>query len=112
MKDKIIDIIAKQLDIEVTEISDTTFIVEDLGADSLDIIEILSETTFASAMAASWTNSMWLFSLAAFRAATAARRETVKMVPSAGFITALYAASTPDCSASAHSTPIDNSIKM
>ena len=43
MKDKISDIIAKQLDIEVTEISDTTFIVEDLGADSLDIIEILSE---------------------------------------------------------------------
>lgn len=43
MKDKIIDIIAKQLEIEVTEISDTTLIVEDLGADSLDIIEILSE---------------------------------------------------------------------
>lgn len=43
MKDKIIDIIAKQLDIEVTEISDTTLIVEDLGADSLDIIEILSD---------------------------------------------------------------------
>ena len=40
---------------------------------------------------------------AASTAAAAARRETVSMVPSAGFITALYAASTPSDSAPANS---------
>lgn len=43
MKDKIIDIIAKQLDIDPAEMNENTLIVEDLGADSLDVIEILSE---------------------------------------------------------------------
>ena len=43
----------------------------------------------AAKVAASWTNSMWLFSWAAWAALAAARRATVKMVPSAGFITAL-----------------------
>lgn len=43
MKDQIIDIIAKQLDIDAADMSESTLIIEDLGADSLDIIEILSE---------------------------------------------------------------------
>ena len=40
---------------------------------------------------------------AASTAADAAMRETVRMVPSAGFMTALYAASTPSCIAPANS---------
>ncbi len=43
MKDKIIEIIAKQLETAPEEINESTLIVEDLGADSLDVIEILSE---------------------------------------------------------------------
>ena len=41
---------------------------------------------------------------AACAAASDARRDTVSMVPSAGFMTALYAASTPSLSAPANST--------
>ena len=43
----------------------------------------------ASSMAASWTNSIKLFSRAASAALAADRRATVRMVPSAGFMTAL-----------------------
>lgn len=39
--DKVKEVIAKQLRIEVSEIADTAAIVEDLGADSLDIVEML-----------------------------------------------------------------------
>ena len=45
--------------------------------------------------AASVTASALLRSSAAVTARSAARRETVRIVPSAGFITALYAAATP-----------------
>ena len=39
--EKVKAVIAKQLRIEVSEISDDAAIVEDLGADSLDIVEML-----------------------------------------------------------------------
>ncbi len=39
--DRVKAVIAKQLRIEVSEISDSSAIVEDLGADSLDIVEML-----------------------------------------------------------------------
>lgn len=41
MIDKVKEVIAKQLRIEVSDISDNAAIVEDLGADSLDIVEML-----------------------------------------------------------------------
>ncbi len=48
MFDQISDIIAKQLRAENDEITEETNIMEDLGADSLDIVEILMaiEETF------------------------------------------------------------------
>ena len=52
-------------------------------------LTVLARAVLASAMAASWTNSMKLFSWAASVALAAARRATVRMVPSAGFMTAL-----------------------
>ena len=39
--DRVKAVIAKQLRIEASEISDSSAIVEDLGADSLDIVEML-----------------------------------------------------------------------
>lgn len=39
--DKVKEVIAKQLRIDVSEISDDSAVVEDLGADSLDIVEML-----------------------------------------------------------------------
>lgn len=41
MLEKIIDIIAKQLRIDVSKISKESNIIEDLGADSLDLVEML-----------------------------------------------------------------------
>lgn len=41
MIDKVKEVIAKQLRIDVSDISDNAAIVEDLGADSLDIVEML-----------------------------------------------------------------------
>lgn len=42
MLDKIYDIIAEQLDIEKDMITPDSSILEDLGADSLDLIELVS----------------------------------------------------------------------
>ncbi len=39
--DKVKEVIAKQLRIDVADISDSSEIVKDLGADSLDIVEML-----------------------------------------------------------------------
>ncbi len=39
--DKVKEIIANQLSVEVSKLSETTNIGEDLGADSLDLVEIL-----------------------------------------------------------------------
>ena len=50
---------------------------------------VSARATWPSAMAASSTASTLLRSWAASDALAAARRDTVKMVPSAGFITAL-----------------------
>ncbi len=41
INEKLKDIIAQQLKIDAAEIENTTDIVDDLGADSLDIVEIL-----------------------------------------------------------------------
>jgi len=41
MEEKIIQIVAKQLRIDPSEIDLNTDIVEDIGADSLDLVEIL-----------------------------------------------------------------------
>ena len=41
MLDKIMDLLAKQLRIDANTLSPDTNIVEDLGADSLDIVEML-----------------------------------------------------------------------
>lgn len=41
MIEKVKEVIAKQLRIDVSEISDDAAVVEDLGADSLDIVEML-----------------------------------------------------------------------
>ncbi len=41
MIDKVKEVIAKQLRINVSDISDDAAIIEDLGADSLDIVEML-----------------------------------------------------------------------
>ena len=41
MTDKIKDVLAKQLRISKSEINDDSNIMEDLGADSLDIVEML-----------------------------------------------------------------------
>ena len=39
--DRVKEVIAKQLRIDASEISDNAAVVEDLGADSLDIVEML-----------------------------------------------------------------------
>lgn len=39
--DKIKELLAEQLDVDADKISSDTLIVEDLGADSLDIVEML-----------------------------------------------------------------------
>ena len=39
--DKVKEVIAKQLRIDISEISDDSAVIEDLGADSLDIVEML-----------------------------------------------------------------------
>lgn len=39
--DRVKEVIAKQLRIDVSEIADNAAVVEDLGADSLDIVEML-----------------------------------------------------------------------
>ncbi len=41
MFEKIVDIIAKQLRADAEEITEDTNIMEDLGADSLDVVEML-----------------------------------------------------------------------
>ena len=41
MLEQIIDIISKQLKIEADKIAPETNIIEDLGADSLDVVELL-----------------------------------------------------------------------
>jgi acyl carrier protein len=41
MKKRIVQIIAKQLGIEETEVSAQSSVVEDLGADSLDVVELI-----------------------------------------------------------------------
>ena len=41
MIEKVKEVIAKQLRIDVSEIADDAAVVEDLGADSLDIVEML-----------------------------------------------------------------------
>ena len=41
LTDKVKEIIAKQLSVKVDAIQDTTNIAEELGADSLDLVEIL-----------------------------------------------------------------------
>lgn len=41
MRERIIDVLAKQLRIDPSEINDNSNIMEDLGADSLDLVEIL-----------------------------------------------------------------------
>lgn len=41
MKKKIVQIIAKQLGIEETDVSAQASVVEDLGADSLDVVELI-----------------------------------------------------------------------
>ncbi|MBQ0101554.1 MAG: acyl carrier protein [Firmicutes bacterium] len=41
MYEKIIEIISGQLNVDVSDISEDTKIMEDLGADSLDVVEML-----------------------------------------------------------------------
>ncbi|MBO5870095.1 MAG: acyl carrier protein [Clostridia bacterium] len=41
MIEKVKEVIAKQLRIDISEISDDAAVVEDLGADGLDIVEML-----------------------------------------------------------------------
>ena len=41
MKEKIIEVLSKQLRIEPSDINEDSNIMEDLGADSLDLVEIL-----------------------------------------------------------------------
>ena len=41
MKDRIIEVLAKQLRMDPSEINENSNIMEDLGADSLDLVEIL-----------------------------------------------------------------------
>ncbi len=41
MKDRIIEVLAKQLRLDPSEINENSNILEDLGADSLDLVEIL-----------------------------------------------------------------------
>lgn len=41
MLEKIMDLLAKQLRIDVNTLSPDTNIIEDLGADSLDVVEML-----------------------------------------------------------------------
>lgn len=43
MKEQIIAVLAKQLRISPEEIADDSSIIDDLGADSLDLVEILME---------------------------------------------------------------------
>ncbi len=43
MYEQIVAILAKQLQIDPSKITEDTNIVEDLGADSLDIVEVLME---------------------------------------------------------------------
>ena len=41
MKERIIEVLSKQLRIDASEITEDSSIMEDLGADSLDLVEIL-----------------------------------------------------------------------
>ena len=41
MKEKIKEILSKQLRVDINDINDNTNIMDDLGADSLDIVEML-----------------------------------------------------------------------
>ena len=41
IKDRIVEIIANQLGLEVEEITSEASVVEDLGADSLDVVELI-----------------------------------------------------------------------
>jgi acyl carrier protein len=41
MRKRIVEIIAKQLGIEETDVSAQASVVEDLGADSLDVVELI-----------------------------------------------------------------------
>jgi len=41
MEDKVKEIIAKQLDVDLAEVKDDASFVDDLGADSLDTVELV-----------------------------------------------------------------------
>ena len=41
MEDKVKEIIAKQLDVDLAEVKDEASFVDDLGADSLDTVELV-----------------------------------------------------------------------
>jgi acyl carrier protein len=41
MKDRIVEIIANQLGLELEEVSSEASVVDDLGADSLDVVELI-----------------------------------------------------------------------
>ena len=41
MKEKIVTLIANQLNIPIEKVKDEALIIEDLGADSLDVVEML-----------------------------------------------------------------------
>lgn len=43
MLEKIKEILAEQLDVELEEVKDNSDIQEDLGADSLDVMDIMTE---------------------------------------------------------------------
>lgn len=43
MLEKIKEILAEQLDVELEEVKDNSYIQEDLGADSLDVMDIMTE---------------------------------------------------------------------
>ena len=75
-------------------------------------LTVLSSAACAVSRQCCSTYSISLFSSAKSRAASAVRRETVRIVPSAGFMTALYAASTPAVSAAAKSLPSASSLPL
>ena len=65
-------------------------------------LTVFASASSPAAIALMKTSSSECCFFAAVVAASAARRETVRIVPSAGFMTALYAASTPSVRAAAN----------
>ncbi len=43
LEEKVVDIVAKQLDVEKEKVKPETSFINDLGADSLDIVELVME---------------------------------------------------------------------